>query len=65
MNTYNPEAVKRYKAKSYSRVSLEMKKEEKELIKAHAEEMEETMNGFIKRAIKMAMEYDKEKPGKP
>lgn len=64
MNTYNPEAVKRYKAKSYSRVSLEMKKEEKELIKAHAEEMGETMNGFIKRAIQRQIEED-EKSGKP
>ena len=36
----------------------DVQKEDYEKIKAHAEEQGETVNGFIKRAIKEAMEND-------
>jgi uncharacterized protein (DUF1778 family) len=51
----------RYNAKAYDRISLMVKKGEKETIQAHAAERGESVNGFINRAIKEAIERDKSK----
>lgn len=41
----------RYNAKVYEEIKVRVYKGEKEKIKAHAETMGESVNGFIKRAI--------------
>ena len=48
----------RYNAKTYDRISLMVKKGEREVLQAHAAERGESVNGFINRAIKEAMERD-------
>ena len=40
-----------FNAKNYDRIELTVKKGEKALIKEHAEQQGETVNGFINRAI--------------
>ena len=54
------EAVARYNAKSYDRIELKVKKGNKDIIKAHAENNGESINGFVNRAIDETMERDKE-----
>lgn len=49
----------KYIAKAYDRINLVVYKGEKETIQAHAAERGESVNGFINRAIKEAMERDK------
>lgn len=49
----------KYMAKAYDRINLVVYKGEKERIQAHAAERGESVNGFINRAIKEAMERDK------
>ena len=49
-----------YAKRSLKRIPLDVKKEEYDLIKEHAEYMGESVNGFIKRAIKEAMERDQQ-----
>lgn len=52
-------AVKdRYNAKAYDEIKLRVEKGQKEAIKAHAEAQEESVNGFINRAIAETMERD-------
>ena len=51
--------VNRYMKANYDRVNLTLPKGEKESIKAHAEAKGESVNAFIYRAIKEAMERDK------
>ena len=51
-------AQNRYIAKKYDRINLTVDKGEKERISAHAEKRGESVNGFINRAIKEAMERD-------
>ena len=51
-------ANNRYSAKAYDRISLMVHKGEREQIQAHAAERGESVNGFINRAIKEAMERD-------
>lgn len=54
--------VNRYIAKAYDRIELTVKKGQKEIIKAHAEEYDNgSVNGFIQRAIVETMERDKAK----
>ncbi len=48
----------KYSKEKLKRIPLDVQKEDYEKIKAHAEEQGETVNGFIKRAIKEAMEND-------
>ena len=48
-----------YAKKAYDDIRLQVPKGEKEVIKAHADNMGETIGGFIKRAIKNQMERDK------
>ena len=56
-------AVKnRYNAKAYDRITIVVKKGEKELIKAHAEKFDGgSVNAFIQRAIAETMARDKAK----
>lgn len=48
-----------FNAKAYDRVNLTVEKGKKSMIKAHAESMGESVNGFINRAIDEAMKRDK------
>lgn len=50
-----------FNAKAYDRINLTVPKGEKDKIKAHAESMGESVNGFIARAIAEAMEADKKR----
>ncbi len=52
-------AKNKYNAENYERISLSVPKGEKDKIKAHAESMGESVNGFINRAIENQMERDK------
>ena len=56
-------AVKnRYNAKAYDRITIVVKKGEKEVIKAHAEKFDGgSVNAFIQRAISETMARDKAK----
>ena len=47
-----------YARKVYDDVRLQVKKGQKEIIKAHAEVRGESLSGFINRAIQEAMERD-------
>lgn len=49
----------RYIAKVYDRINLTVPKGEKDEIKAFAELRGESVNGFINRAIREAMQRDK------
>ena len=51
-------AVNKYMAANYDRINLTVVKGRKDVIKAHAEERGESVNGFINRAIDEAMERD-------
>ena len=51
-------ASNKYAAKAYDRIALQVKKGEKDKIKAHAESRSESLNGFINRAISDTMERD-------
>ena len=52
-------AVKdRYNAKVYEEIKVRVQKGDKEKIKAHAESMGESVNGFIGRAIAETMARD-------
>lgn len=50
-----------YIARTYDRINLTVPKGEREAIQAHAASMGESANAFIGRAIREAMERDKEK----
>lgn len=53
-------AVKdKYNSKAYDEIKLRVFKGEKEKIKAHAESMGESVNGFINRAIENQIKKDK------
>lgn len=52
------ESKSKYNAKAYDRLSVSVKKGEKEIIASHASERGESLNGFINRAIKETMERD-------
>lgn len=48
-----------FNAEKYDRISLMVKKGEKEIIKAHAEKFDGgSVNGFIQRAIRETIERD-------
>ena len=51
-------AVNKYMKENYDRVNLTMPKGEKDAVKAHAEARGESVNSFINRAIKEAMERE-------
>ena len=51
-----------YNKKNYKRVPFDVKIEDYERIKAHAESVNETVNGFIKRAINETIVNDLKPP---
>lgn len=61
MGTAATKAKNKYNAENYERVALNVLKGQKEAIKAHAESMGESVNGFINRAIADVMSRDKAK----
>lgn len=52
-------SINKYMAKTYDRINLIVAKGDKDTIKAHAESLGESVNGFINRAIAEAMARDK------
>ena len=55
-------AVKnKWNTKAYDRINLTVPKGQKAVIQDHAEAQEESVNGFIQRAIKETMKRDTEK----
>lgn len=54
-------AKNKYNAKNYDDLRIVVPKGEKERIRAHAQERQESLNGFVKRAIDETMERDKGK----
>ena len=57
----NAEIKNAYAKKAYDDVRLQVKKGQKDIIKAHADANGESLNGFINRAITETMERDKNK----
>lgn len=58
------DAVNKYAAKAYDRVSLFVKKGRKDIIKEHAARFDNgSVNAFINRAIDEQMRRDTEKAG--
>lgn len=51
-------ANNKYNAKAYDRISLAIPKGQREIIKAHAAACGESVNAFIIRAIKEAIQRD-------
>ena len=54
----NSKIKNEYAKKVYDDIRLQVKKGEKDLIRAHAELHGESINGFINRAIKETIERD-------
>lgn len=52
-------AVTKYMKENYDEIKVRVEKGRKDIIKAHAEVHNESVNGFINRAISEAMERDK------
>lgn len=50
----------KYNAKTYKRIPLDLRHEEAEKVRLHAEKHGEAVNAFIKRAIRETMERDGE-----
>lgn len=53
-------AVHKYVRANYDRLDLTMPKGQKDIIKSHADKREESVNGFINRAINTQMQQDNE-----
>ncbi len=51
----------KYAKEKLKRVPLDVQKDKYEEIKAHAEKQDESVNGFIKRAINETIEHDNRK----
>lgn len=58
MGTARTRAQNKYIAKAYDRINLVVPKGNKDQLKAHAEKMGESVNGFIQRAILETMARD-------
>ncbi len=54
-------AKNKYNSKAYDRIALQVKKGQKDVLKAHADKQGESLNAFINRAIAEAIERDNEK----
>ena len=52
------EANNRYNAKAYDRINIAVPKGQKDIIKAHAEQNGESINGFVNRAIDETMQRE-------
>ncbi|MGN0501194.1 MAG: hypothetical protein ACI4HK_08655 [Ruminococcus sp.] len=53
-------AKNKYNAKAYDCIAQQVKKGRKDIIKAHAEQNGESINGFVNRAIGGAMQRETE-----
>ena len=51
-------AKNKYNAENYERIALVVPKGKKDIIKAHAEQQGESLNGFINRAIDETIERE-------
>lgn len=60
MGKASTRAQNKYISKAYDRINLTVEKGRKDVIRAHAEGLGESVNGFINRAINEAIERDKE-----
>lgn len=56
-------AVSKYMKENYDEIKVRVEKGRKDMIKAHAENHGESVNGFINRAIDEAMERDEKEAG--
>ena len=56
------EGNRKWDTANLDRVSVDMPKGKKDIIKAHAEARSESVNGFINRAIDEAIERDESAP---
>ncbi len=54
-------AVSKYMKQNYDVYQIRMPKGRKEILRVHAENQRESLNGFINRAIDEAIERDNEK----
>lgn len=54
-------AKNKYNAKTYDRINLQVKKGERDKLRAYAESQGESLNGFINRAIRETVERDSNK----
>ncbi len=54
-------ATIKYMKNNYDNITLRVKKGQKDILKNHAESIDESLSGFIHRAIYETMERDKEK----
>lgn len=54
-------AVRKWDKDNYDRISIVVPIGQKEVVKAHAIEMNESLNGFIQRAINETIERDKKR----
>lgn len=54
-------AVAKYNAANYERIELRVDKGKKDLIKDHAMKRDETLNGFINRAIEETIQRDNDR----
>lgn len=59
MSKTSSAAKNRYNEKAYDRINLTVPKGQKEIIKAHADSMGESVNAFIQRAIQTTMKDDR------
>lgn len=53
-------AVSKYMKENYDELKIRVPKGKKDIIKAHASEQGESLNGFVNRAIDETMERDGE-----
>ena len=51
-------ASKKYISERLDEIKLRVPKGEREIIKSHAEKMGQSLNGFVRRAIKETIERD-------
>ena len=58
-------AAKKYREQNIKRIPLDIQKSDYDTIKAHAESCGETVNGFIKRALRETMQRDDQKNPAP
>lgn len=58
MGKTSSQVKNRYNAKVYDAIPLRVPKGQKDIIKAHAATHDESVNGFISRAIRETMERD-------
>ena len=61
IGTPRTKASNKYAAKAYDRIALQVKKGKKVTIQEHAQSQDESLNGFINRAIDQTMDRDNKK----